>query len=325
MPTRDADKLLDLSTAAGAAIARGFQEAVRAELRKRNPRLGALSADLATIVDRFRPQLTAAVFDSQVAGYVVGAAGIAAPLARPRSTEFPPLYELKPADIRFALYGPGGPSIEFPIIDSAISQLTKAETLSAGVYYEISAAARRDAFTITAAVSDGTVERVREILAENVFEKTSRTEFMDRVERELPSLPISEAHLEQVFRNNVNAAYSDGGEKALADPLVGSAFPYRAYYPIRDDRARPEHLALEFLGLDGTNVYHFRDPVWLMFRPPWDWNCRCGWNPLTIRRAANKGVRFAQQWLDTGIEPPNQFVAWPPFLPSASWQRIQQN
>lgn len=315
----DADKLIDTSSAAGAAIARGFQEAIRRELRARNPRLAGLSVDLASILERLRPQLFAAVFESQVAGYVVGANGLAAPLAK--SGSLPPTSP--PADIRFAIYGDRGPRIEFPILENAIEQLEKSQAIPSHVYYAIGAAARNDAFTITAAINDSTLDRVRSILAENVFEKTSRSAFMDRIERELPSLPIGEAHLEQVFRNNVNSAYSDGGEAALADPIVGSAFPYRAIYPIHEPgRTRPEHLAMETMGLDGTNVFHYLDPVWKMFRPPWDWNCRCGWNPLTIRRAAAKGVRFAQQWLETGVEPPNQFVKWPPFLPSPSWQRI---
>lgn len=314
-----ADELIDAGSDAGRAIALGFGAAMLAALERfRAPQLISMSAGFEEVVRRYAFELEAAVYDSSVAGYVVGAAGIVAPLARPSRGG----YSAPPRDVRFAFYPPGQPPrVEFPILDEAIRTLQTAETLSPQTYYSMAAAARADAFTVSGNLAEGTIEQLREILAENVFEKSSRTEFLAKVRRELPNLPLAEHRVEQVFRNNVNSAYSDGGEATLRDPAVADAFPYRAYYPIRDDRCRPEHLALEFLGLDGTNVYHKNDPVWLMFRPPWDWNCRCGWNPLTIRRAAGKGVKFAQQWLETGIEPAGQFVKWPPFLPSPSWQR----
>lgn len=315
-----ADELIDAGSEAGGAIARGFAAAVLAALdRFRTPQFISLSQGLAEIVERFGLELEAAVYDASVAGYVVGAAGVVAPLARPRLGG----YSLPPVDVRFAFYPPGQPPrIEFPIIDAAIQSIQTAETLSPQTFYGMARAARQNAFTVSGNLRDETRERLREILAENTFTKSSRTEFLEKVRSELPDLPLAEHRVEQVFRNRVNTDYSDGGEAALADPIVADAFPYRAYYAIHDDRCRPEHLQLETMGLNGTNVYHYRDPVWLMFRPPWDWNCRCGWNPLTIRRAAGKGVKFAQQWLETGVEPADQFVKWPPFLPSESWRRI---
>lgn len=317
-----ADELIDAAGDAGGVVARAFAAAVTAALaRYATPQVISISQGIEEIVRRFAPELEAVIYDSAVAAYVVSSAGIVAPLARAIPDDTP---LIAPRDIRFAFYPPGkpGPSIDFPIMASAFEQLQSASALNPATFYQMAAAARSNAFTVSGAITTETVEQLRGMLAENVFEKTSRTDFLQRVRDELPNLPLAEDRVEQIFRNNVNSAYSDGGEAALADPFVVDAFPYRAYYPIRDDRARKTHRALEFLGLDGTNIYHKDDPVWLMFRPPWDWNCRCGWNPLTIRRAAAKGVKFAQQWLETGIEPPNQFVNWPPFLPSESWRRV---
>lgn len=272
------------------------------------------------LIRRFAPQIEAALYSSTVSSYVLGGKRVVAKLGTPSNAPRAPIGGGNVA----ALLTPvaGFPSVEFPIIDEAVQTLQDSGIVTPEFYYSLARDARQNAFTITADLTEATLQKVRDILAENASESGSRTEFMRKAREMVSELPIEESHLEQVFRNNVNNAYSDGGENALRDPIVADAFPYRAYYPIRDDRARPEHLQLEFLGLDGTNVYHYRDPVWQMFRPPWDWNCRCGWNPLTIRRAAAKGVKFAQQWLETGIEPPNQFVAWPDFRPSPSWQRI---
>lgn len=272
------------------------------------------------IVQNFAPAIRAGLYTSMVSSYVLGGKSVVLPIgsSAPAGIEFP----MGKATAILLEPTAGFPSIEFPIIDSAVSVLQESGVVSPEFYYSLSRSARSNAFTITADITEATLGKVRDILADNATASGSRTEFFRNVRGMVEDLPISDAHLEQVFRNNVNSAYSDGGEGALADPAVSDAFPYRAYYPIRDDRARPEHLELEFLGLDGTNVYHYRDPVWAMFRPPWDWNCRCGWNPLTIRRAAGKGVKFAQQWLETGIEPLNQNVPFPDFLPSPSWQRL---
>lgn len=332
-----ADRMIDQASLAIAALSRRYQEELIRAITNSDPRvLSALAIRLDRIAAQFQEELNRALYDSQVAGYVVGASKSIAPLAseaglkaidpnHPLLTS-PPL--TPPADPLPILYPAGGaPMIEFPIIDKAIETLQNAGVMMPADYYSLSAAAKRDAFTITADITEKTIADVQDILAQNVAAGTSRQAFMDEVAKQVADLPIGEAHLEQVFRNNVNGAYSDGAEAVLADPMVEDAFPYRAYYPIRDDRARKTHLRLEFSGLDGTNIYHYRDPVWLMFRPPWDWNCRCGWTPITIKRAAKKGVRFAMQWLETGIEPPNQFVEWPTldgeaFLPSESWQRL---
>ena len=85
-------------------------------------------------------------------------------------------------------------------------------------------------------------------------------------------LDLSEARIEQVFRNNVNGAFSDGQEKALNHILVADAFPYRRYSATLDQRVRPEHAILETSGLNGTAIYRKDDPVWQLFRPPWEWN-----------------------------------------------------
>lgn len=309
-------------TAKAAKIARDLKRQIFAEFISGDAtRPFEVFNQVAALVDRYAPAIQSALYASTVSSFVLGGQRVVLPIgASDRAKPLPPGMGRNTA----ALLEPvaGFPSIEFPIIDAAVRTLEDAGVVDSVFYYSLSNDAKRNAFTITADVTQKTLEKVREILSDNAEASGSRTQFMDRVRDAISDLPISEAHLEQVFRNNVNGAYSDGGEAALADPFVSDAFPYRAYYPIRDDRARPEHLEMEFLGLDGTNVYHYKDPVWQMFRPPWDWNCRCGWNPLTVRRAAAKGVRFAQQWLETGIEPAGQNVAWPEFRPSLSWQRI---
>lgn len=90
---------------------------------------------------------------------------------------------------------------------------------------------------------------------------------------------------------------AEAREQAVRKLLVGDFFPYRAYSATTDQDVRAEHMALESLGLNGTNIYNAEDPVWRKFRPPWDYGCRCCWHAVSVRQAAQRGVVEAQEWL----------------------------
>ena len=323
---KEADQLADAAALSATRIAAALRIKLLGLLADHSFREPiTLAAELENLILRSADPIEATLYNQTVAAYVTGSGRVILPLASPSpelAAALPPILPPINVDPRLILFPGGVPSLEFPIINEAVETLRTSGILSPDIFYSLAAAARHDAFTITADVTTATLDDVREILREVTEDNGSRQAFADRVREELPGFKISDAHLEQVFRNNTNAKYSDGGEAVLNDPIISDAFPYRAYYPIRDDRARKTHLALEKMGLSRTNVFHKNDPVWTMFRPPWDWNCRCGWNALTIRQAARKGVAVAQQWLETGIEPRDQFVVFPKFRPSPSWQRI---
>ncbi len=267
-----------------------------------------------------------ALYDTTLASYLAGGDSVSAsfvpPTSRTAGAPRLPLVSQSEPSVRQIFYDAGEtPTIRFPIIDRAGQRLRDATIYTSDEYRQLAAGAREHAFSITADIEQRTVEKLRDILADNVSTSVDRRKFVRDVREQLPELPVNDARLDMVFRNNVNSSYSDGAEQTLSQPIVGNSFPYRAYVAIRDDRVRPEHLMMEKLGLDGTNVYHKDDPVWLLFRPPWDFNCRCGWIPYTIRQAARAGVREAQQWLDTGQEPVHTFVARPPFAPPTTFSR----
>lgn len=118
----------------------------------------------------------------------------------------------------------------------------------------------------------------------------------------------------------MSQAYSTGLIEVLNHPLVADEFPYLAYHAVHDSRVRPEHLALERHGLNGTNIYRRDDPIWERFTPPWDYQCRCAIIPMTIEDAARAGVHEAQEWLRTGLPPSTpEWVTPPPFSPPEGW------
>ena len=229
-----------------------------------------------------------------------------------------------------ALFPDEPPSIRFPVLDEAIEILEESPAFRSVNYREVAERAKDGAFAITTRLEEETVADIRDLLAENLREGADARKFAEQVEELLDGgTGLSEAHTHQVFRNNTNTAMSNGMDRALKNPLVDDAFPYRMYNATTDARVRREHMNMERSGLDGTNVYRADDPVFNEFRPPWSWNCRCSWAPLSVRQAARKGVTEAVEWWDRAKEmaevnggrpeeylsqtaPQNpQFVDWP--------------
>jgi hypothetical protein len=175
--------------------------------------------------------------------------------------------------------------------------------------------ARSQAFTVAYQESTKIIEQYRQALHDTIRLGASLDEFKQQVEGFSTLTP---SHLENVYRTNVQAAFRDGREAVLNNPVVADVFVYQQYIATRDGRVRHDHLMLERLGLDGTSIYRRDDPVWDYFTPPWDYNCRCGVRLLTLKAAAKAGVREAQVWLETGREPvePEHRFELIPFSPN---------
>ncbi len=216
------------------------------------------------------------------------------------------------------------PIVTFPMIEEATEDLRNRQAMTREDFDALHGAARDHAFTVAGLATAAAVEKVRDAAANAVSEGTSKKKFKEEVEAQLgEGTFLSPAHMETVFRGAVSSGYSNGQDRLLSDPRIGDGFPYVARYAIHDQRVRPEHLAMERLGIGGTNVYRRDDPVYQKFRAPFSWNCRCNDTPLTVKQAAAKGVQEAIDWLASG-QPPAQ-PAWvdpPPFDPPPNWQRL---
>lgn len=314
----------------GSILGQEFQVRLDALLATGLPIAELLAEIERLFLEGFQPVLEEELHRAIFRAWVGGAADV---LELPKfptvqQSMFPPI---EPPDFQMLLFPDDeGPGISLTAIEKAATSLLQRQVMSAGDFYAVSATARQEAFTITADLTTGAIEDIREVLVETIQGGASLDSFADRLQERVGTLPISEAHLEQVFRNNVNEAYSQGHDEILSHPMVRDAYPYRLYTAIHDYRVRrgraednhEDHLGLERIGIDGTAVYHKDDPTWRRFRPPWSWGCRCGWIALDIETAARYGVREAQEWLKTGIEPSHPPVPVPAFSPPPSWDRL---
>jgi hypothetical protein len=205
----------------------------------------------------------------------------------------------------------------FPVLDNATNTIHALRVVPHSEYMRLALEDRRNAFSVTGIESVDTLMKVKGIVAECFVKGEEQEDFERKLKRAFgKTLVLTDACLEKVFRGTFNKAYLDGLLKTLEHPVVASGFPYLEILPIADDRTPASHLALERFGLNGTGVYRRDDPFWRKFMPPLTDLCRCGLNQQSIRTAAEKGVREAQEWLRTGQPPERpEWVKPPAFDP----------
>ena len=215
---------------------------------------------------------------------------------------------------------PDPPPVRWPAVDAAVRDLMAREVLTAGEYSQLADEAKSTAFTVARVLTEDAVEKVRDKISETVERGKTLRAFRREVEPALAGSGLSDSQVEGVFRTQVGQAQGAGMRAVLDIPAVRLELPYLAYSATHDSRTRHNHLALERLGIQGTNIYRADDPVIRLFFPPWEWNCRCLVIPLSIEDAAAAGIREARIWLRTGIEPtPPVWVPMPPFAPPAGF------
>lgn len=274
-----------------------------------------------TFIDKYRVQLARLLTTTQLAAVLEGAREVAGKV--PQLDRDASAVEALVGKIPQPSFPVSRDDPHFPTIDEAARSLAKKNVLSRPGYDTLDAAARAKAFTVAGVDATETLTKIRDVMADNVEKgadyATFRKEVLDAVDE---GTFLSPGHVENIFRTNVQTAFSDGQASVLSNPLVRSAFPYVARDAIHDDRVRHNHLALEKLGIQGTNVYRVDDPVWQLFRAPWDYNDRCSDTFMTVQQAAEAGIEEAREWERTGIEPADPaFVAMPPFQPPPGFQR----
>jgi SPP1 gp7 family putative phage head morphogenesis protein len=262
----------------------------------------SLLADIRAVIEALHHGISSDLQTSMLAANFAGAAEVAVGIppahVPPVVTGAPPIVPPTPPTLASLFPDEPAPGLRFPVIDDALTILHDADIFTSDDYREVAEQAKAGAFAITSNLGDEAVAEIRDLLHENIAKGPDMEAFVEAVQERLrEGSPLSERHIETIFRTNVSSAFSNGSNKSLEAPMVVDAFPYRQYWATTDQRVRKTHIALETLGLQGTNIYRADDPVWQKFRPPWEFNCRCSWNPVTVEQAARKGITEAQEWL----------------------------
>lgn len=289
--------------------------------------------ELRKLLAEFEPLFAETLSDTLLAAWLQGAQRAASNLPEPIpfAAAEPPLAGFPtsgvivppPPDLPKGLPGMAGepePLVRFPIIEAAANNLADRRIMVREDFDRLIEGARRAAFTVARVSNLDAIEKIQMALAEDVRTGGTLAEFEKRVEDALGGSALHPSHIENVYRTNVGTAAAEGLQRTLEHPLVAEAFPYLQYHAVHDSRARAEHRQMEKLGIGGTNIYRRDDPIWQLFFPPWDYQCRCAVVPLSIADAARLGIQEAKQWHQTGLAPEKPiWVPMPSFRPSAGF------
>lgn len=285
------------------ALARRVRRAVARAVATsgRSPVLVARTRDL---FRQWEPEAARELRIGQAGGWVRGVRSVVED-APPIVPQFPP------ADV---------PEPELPQLRGAADYLRSRVPVLAEEFADLDDEARRVSITVAGAQTEAAVAAVRDALARDVEEGGTLAEFRERVGSELAAAGLGDAQAEAIYRTHVGRAHAAGQIAILENPAVRSAFPYLEWSATHDSRVRPDHLAMETAGLDGTGVYRADDPVWDWAYPPAGWNCRCVVIPTTVEQAAEAGVKEARLWLESGRPPAvPAFVGAVPLVLPAGW------
>jgi hypothetical protein len=207
----------------------------------------------------------------------------------------------------------------FPVLDNATNSIAALHVVPYSAYMRVPLDDRRGFFSVPGIESMNALLKIKSVFAECFDRGEDLRDFERKLKKALGnSLKISPEAVEKAFRGNFNKARIDGLLKTVEQPIVSGGFPYLEFEfsACADDRTPATHLALEHFGLDGTSFYRRDDPFWRRFMPPLTDLCRCTVCPVTIRGAAEEGVKEAQEWLSTGQPPQRpEWVKLPAYDP----------
>ncbi len=249
------------------------------------------------ILRRYEPVLAQTLTDSTIASWLKGGQGIAVSVL-PVSVPNPSAWILQePRAEAFK------PIVRFPIIEEAARDLAGRDLFNREAFSALESVAREEGALAGRVAALDAYERVRDGLIDAVVEGDAFETLEDKVGATLDRSGMSKPRQEMLFRNVVFRSYSRG-QKAVAEsePVRSVAvFAWRANI----DDSRCTHLcrALSNGGYQGMGIYLVDSVVWRKVAPQSHFGCRCGVVFLSVKRAAQKGVKVAQQWLQQGYRP----------------------
>lgn len=147
-------------------------------------------------------------------------------------------------------------------------------------FYLLDLKSRHYAATVSRLASIDQIKTVLELVNKSLENGNTFNDFKKQVEAE--GISLSEHHLANIYRTNMQMAYAHGRwEQQQANKETR---PYLMYSAINDGRVRPTHLALDRI------IRHIDDPFWTLYYPPWDFMCRCHVTALTEKQAKKYGI-----------------------------------
>ena len=147
-------------------------------------------------------------------------------------------------------------------------------------FYLLDLKSRHYAATVSRLASIDQIKTVLELVNKSLESGSTFADFKKQIE--LEGIELSEHHLANIYRTNMQMAYAHGRWEQQQGNKESR--PYLMYSAINDSRTRPTHLALDRI------IRHIDDSFWLLYYPPWDFMCRCHVTAITEKQAKKYGI-----------------------------------
>ena len=187
-----------------------------------------------------------------------------------------------------AVYGSGK---DF-IFKDAVEFLKRKKALTSEEYRLLDEECRARAFTVSGYTSAEILQEFLDCLQKAAEEGTTKEQFQKDMEHFL------EAHgyegmnpwkSDNIFRTNIQTAFSAGHYKSMTDETVMKMRPYWQYQTAGDGKVRESHAVME------GRVYPADDPIWDIWYPPNGFKCRCIVVSLSERQVKSMGLHVETQ------------------------------
>ena len=162
----------------------------------------------------------------------------------------------------------------------------------------LAAEVRTMAFTVAGIASLDALQFLADLITRALEEGLTLQEFQESANTELERRGfegLSPHRADNVFRTNMQTAFSAGRYKQMTAPEVLLNRPYWQYDAVQDERTRPTHAAL-----DGR-VWRADDPLLGHLVPAKRVSCRCGVISLSeeqVRRMGLQPESGAPDWVE---------------------------
>ena len=165
--------------------------------------------------------------------------------------------------------------------EAAIKAARKRRVVLPSEYYgQLQGEARSAAFTVSRLSQLAQIEEIRRSLEHDLKNGGDFESWRRRVLATPRFAHLTPAHLETVYRTNIQTHQASGRARSILEHA--KTRPFLMYSAILDTRVRPEHAALHGIILP---VDH---PFWRSHIPPLGFNCRCQIISLSRRQAERR-------------------------------------
>ena len=147
-------------------------------------------------------------------------------------------------------------------------------------FYSLDLNTRQYAGTVSRLAAVEQIKTVLELVNKSLESGSTFQDFKKQVEAE--GIELSEHHLANVYRTNMQNAYAHG--RWQQQQRNKESRPYLMMVVINDNRTRPTHLILDRI------IRHIDDPFWLTYYPPNGHHCRCSVLAITEKQALRYGI-----------------------------------